>query len=327
MATRATAQDAVLALRRKIAKMEGALVERLQEPESRLEETGADRFVVRRQGIPQNAVLKSGLKSLDAATGGFPASGLIELHGNVTRDAGAVAGFGLALSRILYRTDSLPLIWIGTSDVFNEAGRPYPPGLLQRFGIGPRHFLMAEASRIADALWIAEEAASLSKLGAVMVELRGNPRQLDLTATRRLHRRALTAGYPLVLLHQAGTAEPTAAPLRLIVASAPAAPRATLSGTLSGSIGPPAFHVTISKSRTAMPAAFTLEWDHDACAFRERHAPENPVALVPAIAGRAGNETAPRPVMAFASTEGSAAAGVQRARKQHAANRNARHAG
>src|SRR5690606_36579311 len=120
------------------------------------------------------------------------------------------------------------------------------------------NLLLAEAEKLADVLWIAEEAANLGSLAGILLEVRGSPRHLDLTATRRLHRRALAAGHPLFLLRQAGHAEPTAAALRLVVAPMSAAPRLTLSGPLDGSIGPPGFQVSIDKSRTSPPAAFTL---------------------------------------------------------------------
>ena len=110
----------------------------------------------------------------------------------------------------------------------------------------------------------------MTALAAVILEIRGSPQRLDLTATRRLHARAQSAGRPVFLLRQAAEAEPTAAPVRLIVSSAPAAPRRTIAGPLAGSIGRPAFTVSIGKSRTALPGQFTLEWNPDEHAFEER---------------------------------------------------------
>ena len=92
------------------------------------------------------------------------------------------------------------------------------------------------------ALWIAEEAARLSALGGGLLEVDGNPDRLDLTATRRLHRRAQAAGRPVLLLRQSALAEPTAAPVRLLVAPAPAAPRHTLAGPLAEVDRPAGLH-------------------------------------------------------------------------------------
>ena len=80
--------------------------------------------------------------------------------------------------------------------------------------------------------------------------------------------------------------EPTAAPVRLIVS-----PRPPDCGTPSRGRSParsvrPAFTVAVSKSRTALPAQFTLEWNPDERSFQERRA-ENPVPVVPVSQHRA----------------------------------------
>ena len=43
------------------------------------------------------------------------------------------------------------------ADSFREAGHPYPPGLLFLHGIEPSRLLVAQAGRLFDALWIAEQ--------------------------------------------------------------------------------------------------------------------------------------------------------------------------
>ena len=79
--------------------------------------------------------------------------------------------------------------------------------------------------------------------------MRGNPKALGLHETRRLQRRAALSGKPLFLLRVAGMTEPTAAPCRLHVAPAPSVPRRTRDGPLEGSIGAPAFTITVEKAR------------------------------------------------------------------------------
>ena len=288
MAMTAVARETVFALRRQIAKIEGTLPERLQAPAAAPLDAdvsadiaanadvtpNADVTIVRRglaAALP-DAFLPIGVERLDAAlSGGLPKAALSEIHGGQTRDAGAVAGFAMSLtSLILKQAQGLPILWIGTTEIFGEAGFPYARGLHASFGIEPEQLLFSEAPRLVDALWIAEEAARMTALAAVILEIRGNPQRLDLTATRRLHARAQAAGRPVFLLRQAAEPEPTAAPVRLIVSSAPAVPRATVAGPLAGSIGRPAFTITIGKSRTALPGQFTLEWNPDERAFDER---------------------------------------------------------
>ncbi|MCA0050468.1 hypothetical protein LB577_26555 [Mesorhizobium sp. B283B1A] len=300
MAMTAVARETVFALRRQIAKIEGTLPERLQasaaatlgagaspDPVSNIDLTSSldltpnldltpslDLTIIRRglAAAPPDAFLPIGVDRLDAAlSGGLPKAALSEIHGLETRDAGAVAGFALSLtSLILKQARGLPILWIGTTEIFREAGFPYARGLHASFGIEPEQLLFSEAPRLVDALWVAEEAARMTALAAVILEIRGNPQRLDLTATRRLHARAMSAGRPVFLLRQAAGPEPTAAPVRLIVASAPAVSRTTVAGPLAGSIGRPAFTITIGKSRTALPGQFTLEWNPDERGFDER---------------------------------------------------------
>jgi protein ImuA len=308
MASTAVARGVVCTLRQKIAKIEG----RLAEP---LETSGAPRekgFVRAAHGL----LLRSGAARFDEALGGgVPASGLTEIHGAATRDAGAATGFGLGLLRLQHDSSpDRPLLWIGTSDVFREAGRPYAPGLAERFGFAAENLLTAEAAKLSDALWIAEEAARLDSFQAVFLEIRGSP-----------HRRALIAGHPLFLLREAGGPEPTAAPVRLVVKPAQAMERVTLAGPLNGSIGPPAFTVAISKSRTSIQTAFTLEWTHDA--FTERREAKDHLAVVSAPSVGPSAQATARQVVAFPQSQERDAAGVQPAGEQHAAHRRARRAG
>lgn len=284
MARNALAQEILFSLRREISRIEGGLSERLSAPE-------ADNAARLRRGISadQNPFLKTGEPRLDEVLGGgVPRAALTEIHGSQTRDAGAAAGFTLALIALFGRTahpDQAPrtVCWIGIADLFREAGFPYAPGLKRLFGLDPGDFLFANTERIADALWIAEEAARQKDFRAVVLEIRGNPARLDLTAVRRLHRRAQQAGRPVFLIRQAAVAEPTPAPLRLAVSAAPAVPRQKLGGLLEDMIGHPAFTVVISKSRMARSGRFILEWNPDEQSLREIR-PTHPGALV-AISG------------------------------------------
>jgi protein ImuA len=302
MATPAVARDTVFALRREIARIEGRLAERLASP-------GDDAVVVRGSGRVLGAAdrLATGVPTLDAALGGgLPRAALTEVHGRQVREAGAASGFVLALAALLMKQAdaSRPLLWIGTGDMFAEAGLPHLHGIARLFGIAAGSLLFAEAQKPVDALWIAEEAAALKSLAAVVLELPGNPQRLDLDATRRLHRRAALAGRPFFLLRHSAQAGPTAAPLRFVVAPAPAAPRRILGRPLAGSVGPPGFTVTLAKNRLAPPTRLVLEWNPDALSFEHRPALfedglQDPVALVSLSRHGADMAAAARPRMAY----------------------------
>jgi protein ImuA len=350
MATGVMARKAFFALRREIARIEGRMAERFDVPQKGAARPASGAYL-----------LRTGSERFDEALGGgLPSSGLLEVHGHASRDAGAAVGFVLALSRLLaagrattqvpekYSTvlrrkaetkkearqarqsdaslPGAPLLWIGTSEIFREAGQPYAPGLAAPFGIPAESLLIAEAEKLADVLWIAEEAARLDSFMAVLLEIRGSPHRLDLTATRRLHRRALISGLPFFLIRESGEPEPTAAPVRLVVAAASAVPRVTLAGPLAGSIGPPAFHVTISKSRTSIPAAFTLEWNDDAFRERRQCSAKDFVPVVPVPSRGPAVQAAVREGLALPRHRVGAAADLQPVGEQHKADRRARRA-
>lgn len=325
MASSAVARGTIASLRHQIAKIEGRLAEKLD---------GAGREDVqlsRQNGRPRADLLTTGVARFDAALGGgLPGAGLTEIHAAVTRDAGAAAGFVLALLRMAIDRPSLdrtsaPILWVGMTESFREAGYPYPPGIGFLFGIDPSRLLVARADRLSDALWIAEQAAALDDFAAILLETRGNSDRLDLTATRRLHQRARDAGHPLFLLRQAALPEPTAAPFRLVVRSAPAGLRhvlgpSALDRPLARSIGPPGFLVEINKNRTAPPDQFTLEWDIHARVFHERTS-ENPLLVVPASRHGTPAAAATGTLLAFAAQARQAAAGHQSPGEQHPAHR------
>ncbi|WEX09702.1 hypothetical protein [Chelativorans sp. AA-79] len=329
MARMAMAQEKIFALRREIARIEGTLPERLVAPE-------AGSAVVLRRGISavregRSAFLGTGVPGLDSAlAGGVPQAALTEFHSLETRDAGATAGFALALVSLLRKTDSQrqgksAVCWIGMANLFREAGFPYAPGLERQFGLSPGDLLFSTAEHLADALWIAKEAARLKDFCAVVLEIRGNPARLDLTATRRLHRRAQEAGRPVFLIREGALAEPTAALVRLEVSAAPAVPRRTVAGPLGDAIGHPAFTVVIGKSRTARPGRFILEWNPDEHSLREIR-PAHSRALVPASGHRPYLPAAGGTVVALRPAATAPTAGDQQPREERPTHRRPRRA-
>ncbi len=333
MAQNAVAQELLHDLRRKIAAIEGT-PERFAVSDAVSScATGSDRpdpfhgagkdgaIVVRSHGKPagftagsdtppaavnrnraRHGLLQTGVTAFDNALGGGLTRGaLCEIHGPQARDAGAVSGFALALASLAHRTAGQgPLLWIGARDLIAETGSPHVPSITRLFDIPHQALLFARAEKPLDALWIAGEAAGLSALSAIIIEIRAHPQSLDLTATRRLHRRAQVAGRPVFLLRLSASPQPTAAPARLRVCAAPARPREIFGKPLPRSLGAPAFAVTIDKCRANPGRRFILEWRNDEQRFYERR-PEDHLAMVPASADRQDHAPALRPVLAFRS--------------------------
>lgn len=331
MATSAAARETLFALRREIAKIEGGPAETLAPNEVGTDPNGVvlrEGGIALRHSVLAGGVLSTGDPDFDAALGGgIPKAALTEIHGAEMRDAGAVTGFALGLcARAVGSVGNLPLLWIAPAENNREAGFPHAPGLLELYGLSPARLLICETPKLADALWVAEEAARLSALGAVLLELRGNPQRVDLTATRRLHFRTRDAGRPVFLLRHSAEAEPTAAPLRLAISPAPAGLRRTVAGSLAGSIGPPAFLVEIAKSRTARSGSFEMEWNSHERSFRKK-GPEIPGSMVPVPVHGGHLAAAPRSLLARNAGIAEAAPDRQPAREERAADRRTRRAG
>jgi protein ImuA len=227
----------------------------------------------------QAAMLVTGVETFDRETGGIALAALTEIHAPQARDAGLAAGFAACLLSLAGAPSFLardPVLWIGAPGTFAEAGVPHGRGLAG-FGFAPARLLTVEPKTLADALWVAEEAARTRGLAATVLDMRGNAKAFGLRETRRLARRAQASGRPVLLLRQSAEIEASAAPLRLVVEAAPSAPAMVLAGTVHaravpGGIGPPGFAVTIEKNK-AGPAGRThcMHWNsHERIFFTER---------------------------------------------------------
>lgn len=277
MAEAAVARETLFALRETIARLEGRPIPALA---AVAHEALADKPVREAMGIAKSlpteprleqSLLPIGVDELDAALqGGLPLDALTEIRSLGLRDAGVASGFALALAARLHARASdktaakSPVLWIGDTVATMEAGLPYAIGIGD-FGLEPQALLQASPRKLDDALWVAEAALGSAAFAVVILEVRGNPARFGLTESRRLALRAKAAGRPLFLLRQGGEEEASSALFRFSVKPAPAQARPLPDGSvLGGSIGHPAFRLTLEKSRNPAPLSITLEWNaHD----------------------------------------------------------------
>ena len=137
---------------------------------------------------------------------------------------GAGAALALALARdALVQTqvqmdDQRHVLWVQTRDAMKLCGRPYihgvPPALRRRL-------IHVEAQDARDALFALEEGARRRDLTFVIGEVRGNPRELDFTASRRLTLTAQAHGSRLYLVRLDAKADLSSARMRWNARSAP----------------------------------------------------------------------------------------------------------
>lgn len=312
MAENAVQRQTILSLRETIARIENGC------PPAAMPTTLApDPAGFRREGASHRKALPLGIPPLDGALkGGLPLEGLTEIRNAETRDAGAAAGFVTALA-VLYQQERKskghlgPVLWISQALAAREAGHPYAPGL-KSFGLDAERFLFVSARTVKDALWITETALSVPVFAAIVLEIRGNPASLALSESRRLHVKARAGKVPLLLFRQAGEEEASSAFFRFRIRPAPAGERPLPDGSvLCGSIGHPAFHLLVEKSRAYASHDIFLEWNaHDRrfypiderrnAALQTNDQPENPVDPLSASARRSRGAQPLGRLLAFA---------------------------
>jgi protein ImuA len=225
----------------------------------------------------RRALVALGHSGVDAALGGGLRRGALhEVMPAGPRDAAAATGFALALAA-RFGAARAPWFWVRQDMAALEAGEPYGPGLAG-FGLDPARLTIVAAADAQDALRAAEEALRCPALAAVVLEPWGDPRVLDLTASRRLVLAAEGSGVPAVLLRGGSAAAPSAAATRWRIAPAASAAPAGMGP------GHPVIAATLERSRTGRSGSWTLEWNAHERIFRLPAA--HPLAGGAASAGR-----------------------------------------
>lgn len=199
---------------------------------------------------------------LDGPLGGGLARGAVhDIYAAAAADAPAVAGFALALSACAAR--AAPLVWVRQAMVDAECGRPHGPGLAA-LGLDPARIVLIRAGDATAALKAAEDAARTPAVAAVILDLWGEPKALDLTASRRLALAASQAGATVFLTRLAAAPAPSAAASRWAVSALASRPLE------ANAPGLPAFAINLLRHRSGlMPRGWRVEWDRDQCHFRD----------------------------------------------------------
>lgn len=223
---------------------------------------------------PVKPVFGLGLPALDAWLGGGLGRGAVhEVYGNGELDIAAASGFGLGLA--LGAAAGRALVWSRPEAAEREGGSLFGAGIAA-FGLDPRRLLVVRARDPTATLRAAAEAARCPALGAALVEVWGESRSLDLTASRRLALAAAASGVTLVMVRLQAMPAPSAAASRWGVAGALSTPLE------AGAPGRPAFEINLLRHRRGLaPRNWRLEWDRDSLSFVEPTLPR-PVVPVPA---------------------------------------------
>lgn len=232
----------------------------------------------------------SGHAPFDQAMGGGLARGRVhELFGAEPEDAGSATGFALLLALLAGEGTGAPLLWLRTDGAGRCCGMPYGPGLLE-LGISPERMLIGVMRDEAMLLRAAADALRCKRLGAVVVECWGNPRILDLTASRRLALAAEGSGVTAMLVRLDARPTPSAAETRWQVMAAPSAP-------IAGTPGASAFDIMLMRRRAGPDGQrWRLEWNRDRRCFTQADEQALPGAVVPVPAAGPAADRAAGPV-------------------------------
>jgi protein ImuA len=241
------------------------------------------------------SLLPFGLGRLDRQlAGGLRRAALHEIRGATAWESVAAFGFAAAILSRLAKADKRPALIVADGGALHETGHPYAPGL-EAYGLDPHRLVIVRTKKPADTLWVFEEAIRCGGLVAVLAEIAGAPRQLDLTASRRLALRAGESGVMGLLLRHAEDAEPGAADTRWHVRPRPAG---TLQDYPAG-IGRPAWHIALERNRHGPTGFFDLEWNHDERSFAAPQRPALPLHRAPLSADGPYPPDAARKILAF----------------------------
>ena len=230
-------------------------------------------------GIPKRGAglepFGCGTPELDEPLGGGLARGALhEIHAEAPADAAAASGFAAALA--LRAAGERLIAWARQDFVDVETGQLYAPGLAE-LGLDPNRLILIRAPDAAGVLRAGAEALRCPALGAVLVELWGEPRALDLTATRRLALAAGRSGVTLFMIRIGARPLPSAAMTRWSVRAGESAPLE------ANAPGPPAFVAALLRHRAGLAArTWHVEWDRDGRAFKPASPLSRPVVPVPA---------------------------------------------
>jgi protein ImuA len=171
----------------------------------------------------------------------------------------AATGFAAALS---FRVAAdKRVLWIRQDFSAIEFGDLAATGLLE-LGLDPARFLLMHLADAADILRAASDALSCAALGAVVIEIPGDPKILDMVASRRLTLVSARRGVTAFLLRFNAKPQFSTAETRWRV-------RAARSPDREENWGSPVFEAELARNRHGHTGHWVMEWSCDDGLFRK----------------------------------------------------------
>jgi protein ImuA len=217
--------------------------------------------------------------------GGLMRGALHEVFAVETRHAASATGFVAGVAALMAK--GRPLLWVHQDFLEVEAGALSMSGFAE-LGLDPRRLVLVRAQDADTALRVAADGLACDALGAVVLDLWGETRALDLVASRKLTLAAQSSGVSCVMLRTSAQPAISTAETRWVVHAARSPP-----GPEWSAWGAPVFDASLVRNRHGQTGQWIMEWNCDECLFRETPAHSQPLAAAPAdrphqttIAGR-----------------------------------------
>ncbi len=199
-----------------------------------------------RYGLPPDRPpVPLGHGAADAVLGGGLARGA--LH-----EIFAPSGPGFAACLAILAAGAKPLFWVRPDYEALEFGALSATGLLE-LGGNPARFFVMRAANAGDALIAAADILSCAHVGALVLELAGAPKCLDLVASRRLALIAEQSGVTLLVLRHNAIPKPSAASTRWLARS--------IASRADDEWGDPSFAVQLLRHRQGGTGDFYFNWN------------------------------------------------------------------
>lgn len=214
----------------------------------------------------------------DGGEEGLAGAATTDIAGAGTKDAagGNPGGFAAMLCAMVTRPGGT-IFWLRENAAEARGGRLHAPGL-RELGVDPARLVLGVMDDALALLRVAAEVVRCPMIDIVVIELRKNPRALDLTATRRLAVAAENSGTTALLLRAEASPVPSAAHTRWLVAPAATQPLGARAP------GRPALDVTLLRQRGGSAGQqWRVEWNRDQAQFVD---PALSGAVVPLSFGR-----------------------------------------
>jgi protein ImuA len=245
---------------------------------NKLEKLAGLRHSLAHYGLPPDRpALPLGVAGADEALGGGLLPGA--LHEVYARDWSA-GGFAACLA--IRAAARKPLFWVRPDYEALEYGG-IAAGGLKELGGDPANLIMLRAPHATEALAAAADILACPHVGALVLELCGHPKSLDLVASRRLAFAAALSGVTVLLLREGADDMPSAAQTRWRIETAPSAG----DDANGDDWGNPSFRATLLRNRMGPTGHWMMQWDPEDGFFHQtRNAQSAPypgaVAAAPA---------------------------------------------